>query len=409
MEQCKIDASMLPEYIIFGLLVISNLGLGLYFAFSKRRGKTSLDEIFLANRQIRTAPLALSVLASTMSASGIVGSTAHYYAYGFHFIWSVGAKLLVLPIAMYVVVPLLYGLKMTSIFEYLRMRYGNKTGLGVCCLYMFLSQSLGAAALYSASVAVSTAFSVPIIWVTLTMGFVGTLYTALGGLRAVVWTDCVQALAMLLCPLTVISKVIYDAHQPRFRLRPFNELNLKDYILRTNLSLTEDENVWACLIGLMASGLNREGLDQMMVQRYMAARTPIEARRTALFGTALTLIYMVLMSLMALALLYWYHDCDPLMTGHISKLDQILPYYVHKELKIFPSFTALFLAGVVSSTLSTISSAINTQVAVCFVDGVMPFFNVKDVLAVKLTKCIAHEEDNKRRKVILAGAAVLQS
>ncbi|EEC07574.1 sodium-dependent multivitamin transporter, putative, partial [Ixodes scapularis] len=108
---------MVPEYIIFCLLVISNLGLGLYFAFSIRLGKTSLGEIFLANRQIRAAPLALSVLASTMSASRIVGSTAHYYAYGFHFLWSVGAKLLVLPIAMYVVVPLLYGLKITSIFE----------------------------------------------------------------------------------------------------------------------------------------------------------------------------------------------------------------------------------------------------------------------------------------------------
>ncbi|CAN7979592.1 unnamed protein product, partial [Ixodes pacificus] len=377
---------MVPEYIIFGILVISNLGLGLYFAFTIRRGKASLDEIFLANRQIRTAPLALSVLASTMSASGIVGTTAHYYAYGFHFIWSVGAKLLALPIVMYVVVPILYRLKITSIFQYLRIRYGNKTGLGVCCLYMFLSQSVGAAALYSASVAVSTVFSVPIFWSTLTMGFVGTIYTALGGLRAVVWTDCVQAFAMLLCPLTVISKVIYDAHQPGVRLRPFNELNARDYILRTNLSLTEDENVWACLIGLMGSGLYREGLDQMLVQRYMAARTPIEARRTAVLGTALTLIYIVLMGIMALALLYWYHDCDPFMTGHISKLDQILPYYVQTKLTILPSFTALFLAGVVSSTLSTISSAINSQAAVCFVDGVMPFFNVKEVLAVKLTK-----------------------
>ncbi|CAN7979591.1 unnamed protein product, partial [Ixodes pacificus] len=108
---------MVPEYIIFGILVISNLGLGLYFAFTIRRGKASLDEIFLANRQIRTAPLALSVLASTMSASGIVGTTAHYYAYGFHFIWSVGAKLLALPIVMYVVVPILYRLKITSIFQ----------------------------------------------------------------------------------------------------------------------------------------------------------------------------------------------------------------------------------------------------------------------------------------------------
>ncbi|CAN7983630.1 unnamed protein product, partial [Ixodes hexagonus] len=108
---------MVLEYVIFGFLMVANVGLGLYFSFFKRRDQTTLDEVFLASRKIRIVPLALSVLASTMSAAGIVGSTGHYYAYGFHFNWSVGAKLLVLPVVMYVVVPILYRLKITSVFE----------------------------------------------------------------------------------------------------------------------------------------------------------------------------------------------------------------------------------------------------------------------------------------------------
>ncbi|EEC06268.1 sodium/solute symporter, putative, partial [Ixodes scapularis] len=89
---------------------------------------------------------------------------------------------------------------------YLRLRFGNKIGLTACALYFFISQTVGAVALYAASVAISTLFPVSLLWSTVAIGVAGTIYTALGGLRGVVWTDCVQSVLILMAPITVVVK-----------------------------------------------------------------------------------------------------------------------------------------------------------------------------------------------------------
>ncbi|KAG0417811.1 hypothetical protein HPB47_005340, partial [Ixodes persulcatus] len=194
-------------------------------------------------------------------------------------------------------------------------------------------------------------FSFPIVWTSVAIGIMATIYTALGGLRAVVWTDCVQALVVLMAPITVVGKVIYDSYNTEVRLRPFKEMNIKDYIWDSNFNFRDDENVWAYLIGLTASALYREGLDQMVVQRYLAARSLKEAQRTAFTGAFLNIAYILFMCLMSMSLIYWFRDCDPLLSGSITNIDQILPFYVQKYLRNVPSFTAFFLAGIVSASL----------------------------------------------------------
>lgn len=118
------------EYAIFGLMMVLNLGLGLYFSFVNRPLRQTTDEVFLGSRKMRMLPLAMSVLASMISAIGIVGATAHYYAYGLHHLWSIGAKVIVIPVVMYVIIPVLYKHKLTSIFQVRDLqpqfeKYGN--------------------------------------------------------------------------------------------------------------------------------------------------------------------------------------------------------------------------------------------------------------------------------------------
>ncbi|CAN8019131.1 unnamed protein product, partial [Ixodes persulcatus] len=105
------------EYAVFGILMICNLGLGLYFAFFKRVANQTTDELFLGSRTLKVLPLAISSFASLASSTGIVGFIGHYYAYGFHFSWGAVAAILVLPVSVYVIIPALFKLKVTSIFE----------------------------------------------------------------------------------------------------------------------------------------------------------------------------------------------------------------------------------------------------------------------------------------------------
>lgn len=119
-------ANPVVEYLTFGVLMVANLGLGLYLSF---RGKTAVtkttDEMFLGSRTLRLLPLAVSVLASMISTIGIIGFAAHFYTYGFHFLWTFLTAPLVAIIVSRIVVPVLYELKVTSVFEVSIRRTSN--------------------------------------------------------------------------------------------------------------------------------------------------------------------------------------------------------------------------------------------------------------------------------------------
>lgn len=110
------------EYVVFGIVVAANLSLGLYFSFrkaptpTKDAGSTEAD-VFLGGRALKVLPLAASSVASLVSSTGLVGFPAHYYAYGMHMAWTGVTPLLFLPLATNVIVPVIYKLGITSIFE----------------------------------------------------------------------------------------------------------------------------------------------------------------------------------------------------------------------------------------------------------------------------------------------------
>ncbi|XP_077540635.1 sodium-coupled monocarboxylate transporter 2-like isoform X3 [Haemaphysalis longicornis] len=379
--------SNVVEYAVFGGLMCANLGFGLYFSCLRRlRKEATTDEMFLGSRSLRIVPLAGSVLASMLSAIGIIGFSAHYYAYGFHYLWNFVSVPLIAVFVSKVVIPVLYELKVTSVFQYLRMRYGNEIGLTACAIYFFISVTTGAVALFTASVAISTIFNTSLFWSTIGIGVASTTYTALGGMRGVVWTDCVQSLLILMAPVTVVTKVVYDSYQTDVHLRPSSDFNIREYLFEASLDFTKDENVWACMVGLFVHGLFRSGMDQVVVQRYLAARKLKEAQSISYIGITLNTIYNLIMAGMAVALVYWYRDCDPLLSGAISKLDQMLPYYVKENLGDFPGFSGLFLTGVVSAATSTISSIINSQAAVFYVDVVSQYKKFTVTQAAAFTK-----------------------
>ncbi|KAH7978098.1 hypothetical protein HPB49_004474 [Dermacentor silvarum] len=378
------------EYGVFATLMVANFTLGLYFSFRRRSLKSTADEVFLGSRTLHSVPLAVSALASIMSSIGIIGISAHVYAYGTHMFWNQVLVPLNALIVAHVVVPVLYRLRVTSVFEYLRMRYGDKVGLTACVLYFFLSVSNAFYSSKSISLGKLTwIFGVSANWCSFIIGLAGCIYTALGGLRGVVWTDCAQAGIVLLAPATIMIKIAYDAHMKDLTLRPFSDFAVKTFMFESSFDFTKDENVWACLIGLSTMYIYRGGVDQMIVQRFLASRNLKEAQRTAVVGTVLVLIYYGVASSLGVALIYWFRDCDPMLTGAITSYDQIVPYYVKKNLNEFPCFSGLFLAGVVSAATSTISSLINSQSAIIYVDIAARYFKVDEKHSAAVTKGIA--------------------
>ncbi|XP_077496391.1 sodium/iodide cotransporter-like [Amblyomma americanum] len=169
------------DYAVFSLLTGASLGVGCYFSIRRKKaapGQTT-DELFLGSKSLQTLPLAASVLATVGSATGVVGLPAHTYAYGLHLGWLCLSNVLLIPFAAAVVVPVLYRLNITSVFQFVRMRYNTAVSVITAITYILLSQMVGAIAIYASSVAVSTVFNISAIWCSVVIGLTATTYTAM--------------------------------------------------------------------------------------------------------------------------------------------------------------------------------------------------------------------------------------
>ncbi|XP_049528635.1 sodium/iodide cotransporter-like [Dermacentor silvarum] len=321
--------ALLVEYLVFGIIMALNLCLGVYVSLRVKASRAQTTaEVFLGSRSLRFLPLAASVAASLISSISFVALTGHFYAYGFHFIWSRLLTIPAAPVASHVFLPVMYALRVTSVFQYFRMRFHSAISLTTCLIYILLTLSIGALCIFAASLTLVTVFDLPLLWCNVVIGLSATVYTALGGLRAVVWTDCVQLLFILLGPATIIAKVVLDWRSPATSVQPIGDFDARLYIWNTQFDLTTDENLWA-LISSMPSAFYRVAVDQVVVQRYLASRTLACAQRTVLTGSVLLVVAYTIELAMALSLVLWFRGCDPQLSGAINNNDQARIHFHH--------------------------------------------------------------------------------
>ncbi|KAL3247912.1 hypothetical protein MRX96_056782 [Rhipicephalus microplus] len=287
------------EYVIFSVIIALNFGLGLYFSLRRKaRATDTTTEMFLGSRALRSFPLAASLVASRISSVSFVGFTGHFYAYGFHLIWQSLNTFAMTSVVTFLFLPVFYGLRITSVFEYIRMRFNSSISLVACGIYLLFTLSAGAIVIFAASLTTRTIFGTPIFLCNVAIGLSGTLYTALGGLRGVVWTDCVQLFFIILGPTAVIANVIINSASSIGFQRAFHELDLRRYVANVTFDIGQDENVWSSLLASATVSLYRVGLDQVAVQRCMASRSLSDAKSTisSIINSQAAVLYMDVLS-----------------------------------------------------------------------------------------------------------------
>ncbi|KAK8776209.1 hypothetical protein V5799_030446 [Amblyomma americanum] len=102
-----------------------------------------------------------------------------------------------------------------------------------------------------------------------------------------------------------------------------SDFNATQYFLRGGFDVTTDDNTWTVLATCAPYALVRMAFDQMAVQRFMAARTLKEAKSIPIAGSLFLLLFFAVVAAAALAIIYWYRDCDPLLYGAITSYDQV--------------------------------------------------------------------------------------
>lgn len=261
----------LVDYVVFVLLLVLSLAIGLYHAY-RGWGRHSIGQLLLADRKMGCLPVALSLLATFQSAVAILGVPSEIYRFGTQY-WFLGCcYFLGLLIPAHVFIPIFYRLHITSAYEYLELRF-NKA-VRVCGTVTFIFQMViyMGVVLYAPSLALNAVTGFDLWLSVLTLGIVCTIYTALGGLKAVIWTDVFQTLVMFLGQLAVIivgsAKVGGLGHvwevASQHGLISGIELDPDPFVRHT---------FWTLAFGGVFMMLSLYGVNQAQVQRYLSSRT----------------------------------------------------------------------------------------------------------------------------------------
>ncbi|XP_064411531.1 solute carrier family 5 member 6a [Latimeria chalumnae] len=378
----------LTDYVIFALFLALSSGIGLYYALSGGKQRT-MQEFLLADRSMGCFPVALSLLATFQSAVAILGVPAEIYKSGTEY-WFLGCSYFIgLLIPAHIFLPLFYRLHLTSAYEYLELRF-NKT-VRICGTLTFIFQMViyMGVVLYAPALALNAVTGVNLWGAVLAIGLVCMLYTTLGGLKAVIWTDVFQTAVMFVGQLSVIivGSVKVGGMGEVWRIAKENG---KISGIDLNPDPFEHHTFWTLAVGGVFMMIALYGVNQAQVQRYLSSRTEREAVLSCYVVFPCQQIVLALGCLMGLVMYAYYGENGPLQSGQVSAPDQMVLYFVMDILRGFPGLPGLFVACLFSGALSTISSAFSSLATVTMEDLIKPHFpNITESRATLLSKGLA--------------------
>ncbi|WAR15314.1 SC5A5-like protein, partial [Mya arenaria] len=204
------------DYIVFIGTVIISFGIGVFFWFRENKKKhDTTEDYFLAGRKSKTLPVTLSFVVTFQSSIMVLALPAEGYVYGMKYLFLAISGGIAFIFTAFFVVPVFHPLKLTSIYEYFNIRYGDNIlryvtmSIGVI-YYLFYMGTVT----YGTSVALEVVMGIP-YWATI-IGYITltAIYTSIGGIRAVIWTDCFQFVIMVIGFIAIIVKGTIDAGGP---------------------------------------------------------------------------------------------------------------------------------------------------------------------------------------------------
>ncbi len=350
------------DYTLFFAYLAASVLIGVLFVKEQKNVK----DYFLAGRSMGYVTVAISVLAALFSGISYLGAPAEVYAHGMAFILFGASFFIATPVTNLVFMPVFHHARTYTAYQYLEERFSVQVRLLSSALFIIRVLLWLALATYAPALALEQVTGLPLWFTILCSGVLTTIYTALGGMKAVIWTDVMQFLVLIGGQFVIL--VIAVGHVPG-GVKEIYDLGQAAH--KFDLSLSFDPKVrvtlWALLLGGAAINLVQMATDQVSVQRYLTAPNLQEAKRA--LWLKLWLLVPVFLIFYATGIVLWafYHlKGDPLAAGQITKPDQILPYFVINELPA--GLPGLLIAAIYAASMSTTSAGINALTTATLVD-----------------------------------------
>ncbi|XP_069699582.1 sodium-coupled monocarboxylate transporter 1-like [Periplaneta americana] len=376
------------DFTLFILMLVVSTLIGIYFGFWGKKEDTP-KEYLHGGKTMNTMPVAVSLVSSIISGITVMGAPSEIYMYGTLYWLVCVSAVLIGFINNYIYLPVFYELQLTSTYEYLQLRFNKQVRVMASVLYTIGLLLNIPIVVYVPALAFSQVSGVNIHIITVAVSVLCIFYTMLGGLKAVVWTDFLQGLVMVVASIAVI--ILGLIQEGSFgAVWNKNDIGGRIRFFEMTPSPTVRMSFWIVIIGHTILWINVVSVNQAMVQKFMSLPTYRQAQKALVIAVAGLLVTKFISCFTGLLIYAAYKDCDPLTSKAISRPDQLLPYYVMDISKSVPGLPGLFVAGIFSASLSTMSSSLNALGATLFEDFVRPCMKktLSDRTASNIIKCV---------------------
>jgi len=299
-----IDGTVVVAYML-GMLILGT-------AFARQ---SSVTEFLLANRGMGWLPVGVSVMATLFSANSFVFYPGEAYRTGLYVSVIVVATVVSAPIVMTWFIPYFVRSGSFTAYEMLERRFDLRVRTLAAVLFVVLRTGWMAAATFSCSLACSVISGTDLYLTIIVLGVVTTLYTSIGGMKAVMWTDVAQftvfVVAILGAAVVAIGGVPDGWSGTWSTYAAADKLHFFDFRLDLSIRM----GTWALLIGQLVETLSAYGADQSLVQRYLSASSVRVCREAFVANVVGVLVVVPGLLILGVALASFYRANPEKLAG----------------------------------------------------------------------------------------------
>lgn len=347
--------------IDIGIVLIYLLGTAIIPIIVAKRQKNK-EDFMMAGRKMHWLPLALSEVAAGFSAVSLLGVPGFVLAHDMRYMPSLFLGLLSVPIIFFWIVPFLYKLQLISIYEFLGDRFCP--GLRYFSSILFMVSKLGylAMTIYTPALALNAITGVPILTLVIIMAILSAIYTMLGGMEGVIWSDVVQYIVMVIglggC---VVFFLLGDT--AGFWNIAVEAGKTKTLDFSFSFSTL---NIWSLTISITLIGIAGTVSDQSSVQRMCSAKSLGDCLKSYV-GSQLFGLPIVLILYFIGAWLFGFIQTTNCIPAEVAGTpDKIFPFFIAKQLPV--GIAGLLLAAILAAGISTISCVLHSLTSLFMVD-----------------------------------------
>ena len=346
-------------------VLIASFGLLLGVSAGWSRRNRSTDDYFRGGRQVPWLAAGLSVVATRLSSTTFVSLPSKAFAGN----WQYALIPLTNVVGAFIVaryfVKFFVRLNVTSGYEYLEQRFNSLIRTLGSLNYLSYEFARAGLLILVPAVALSAVAKIDLQTTIAAMGLVATVYTVLGGIEGVIWTDVIQICIKIGGGIVALVFILIrlDGGPANLASTAFDQGKLK--LINWNWDLTTD-SIWVLVLFWLSDGLKSYVANQTVIQRFISTRDENSAKRTvwtsAIAGVLISWLFLLIGT--ALYLFYQQHPGQIDLT--MDKPDGVFPWYIAFELPA--GVAGLLITPLLASALSCLDGSLNSTSTVIVVD-----------------------------------------